>query len=134
LLYCFYQCTGAAEKIASCLVSQRCRRQSAADGSGHCIRRHYVEWDRERAQRCIAQDYLCTIPAFSLDDVKRIFWVSRSSCESIRSYLSDMVPFFHDGVDVTHRRRVSTDAKILVSLKYLAYGCSINAFWDFSIR
>jgi len=41
------------------------------------------------------------------------------------------VPFFRDGVDVTHHQRVCTDAKILISLKYLAYGCSVNAFRDY---
>jgi hypothetical protein len=75
--------------------------------------------------------YLCTIPAFSLDDFKRIFRVSCSTYDSIRNYLCGMIPFFHDGLDVTHRRRVCTDAKKKISLKYLAYGCSINAFQDY---
>jgi hypothetical protein len=91
----------AAEIIASCLVLHRSKRRSAGAGCGRSVRRRYIEWDRERAQRCIVQDYLCAIPAFSLDDFKRIFRVSRSSYDSIRNYLCGMVPFFHDGLDVT---------------------------------
>jgi hypothetical protein len=42
-----------------------------------------------------------------------------------------MDSIFHDGVDITHLRRVSTDAKVLISIKYLAYECSTDAFWDY---
>jgi hypothetical protein len=121
----------AIEVIASCLVLHRSKWQSAGAGCGHSVCRCYIKWDHERAQRCIVQGYLCAIPAFSLDDFKHIFWLSRSTYDSIRNYLCGMVLFFHDGLDVTHHRGVCTDAKILISLKYLAYGCSINAFWDY---
>jgi len=93
----------AAEIIASSLVLHRSKWQSAVVGCGRSIRRCYIEWDRERAHRCIVQDYLCAVHAFSLDDFKRIFRVSRSTYESLRNYLCAMVPFFRDGVDVTHR-------------------------------
>jgi hypothetical protein len=121
----------AAEIIASCLVLHHSKWRSAGAGCGQSVCRRYIKWDHERAQRCIVQDYLCAIPAFSLDDFKCIFQVSQSSYDSIHNYLCGMVPFFCDGLDVTHHRRVTTDAKILISLKYLAYGCSINAFWDY---
>ncbi len=39
--------------------------------------------------------------------------------------------FFRDGVAVTNREKISTDAKILIALKYLAYGCSVNCFRDY---
>jgi hypothetical protein len=42
-----------------------------------------------------------------------------------------MEPIFYDGFEITNRQRISTDAKILISLKYLAYGCSVNAFRDY---
>jgi hypothetical protein len=74
----------AIEIIASSLVLHRSKRQSAGAGCGRSVRRRYIEWDRARAQRCIVQDYLCAIPAFSLDDFKRIFWVSWSTYDSIR--------------------------------------------------
>jgi hypothetical protein len=57
--------------------------------------------------------------------------VSRSSYEAIKSYLCEVNYFFRDGSDITGRKRVSTDAKILISVKYLAYGCSVNAFHDY---
>jgi hypothetical protein len=40
-------------------------------------------------------------------------------------------PFFWCGFDATKREIVSTDAKILIALKYLAYGTTLNAFRDY---
>jgi hypothetical protein len=57
--------------------------------------------------------------------------MSRANYDNLRNYLSSTQPFFSDGYDVTNRERISTDAKILISLKYLAYGCSVNAFRDY---
>lgn len=39
--------------------------------------------------------------------------------------------FFQAGYDAYKRQKVSADAKILITLKYLAYGCSINSFRDY---
>jgi hypothetical protein len=38
-----------AEIIASCLVSNRCIWQSERIGCGRSDKRHYIEWDHERA-------------------------------------------------------------------------------------
>ena len=52
----------AAEIIASCLVLHRSKRRSAGAGCGCSVRRRYMEWDCERVQRCIVQDYLTYAP------------------------------------------------------------------------
>jgi nucleoside permease NupC len=39
--------------------------------------------------------------------------------------------FFQDCIEVTKQKMISIDAKILISLKYLAYGCSVNAFHNY---
>jgi len=39
--------------------------------------------------------------------------------------------FFCDGVDATRRAKISSDAKIMIALKYLAYGTSVNALRDY---
>jgi hypothetical protein len=63
-----------------------------------------------------------------LDDFKRIFRVSQSIYDNLRNNLYTNDDFFHDGFDVTGRRKVATDAEILIALKALAYGASVNAF------
>ena len=76
-------------------------------------------------------DYLGDLPRFSLDDFKRIFRISCHRYEEIRSYLCRTDSFFQAGYDAYKRQKVSADAKILITLKYLAYGCSINSFHDY---
>jgi len=122
----------AARVTGSTLVALRSRkRHSIPDGDGRVTRRRVILWDRQRAQQCIEQDYLGPTPAFGLDDFKRIFRVSRSSYDVIKRCVCEMDLFFRDGLDVTGKRRVSTDAKLLISLKYLGHGCSVNAFRDY---
>jgi len=122
----------AARVTGSTLVALRSRkRHSIPDGDGRVTRRRVILWDRQRAQQCIEQDYLGPTPAFGLDDFKRVFRVSRSSYDVIKRCVCEMDLFFRDGLDVTGKRRVSTDAKLLISLKYLGYGCSVNAFRDY---
>jgi len=94
-------------------------------------KRHYIHWDRSRARSCIMADYLGSLPRFSPDDFKRIFRVSRSSYQELRNILCTENVFFRERVDAANREPISTDAKILISLKYLAYGTSVNAFRDY---
>jgi hypothetical protein len=94
-------------------------------------KRRFILWDHDRAKRCIMADYLGEAPKFALDDFKRIFRVSRSSYDNIRNYLGRTDNFFRDGYDSVQREKISVDSKILMALKYLAYGCSVNSFRDY---
>ena len=122
-----------AHVIGEALVRHRWskRRPNINDEEIRVTRRRLICWDRERAEQCIRQDYLGECPKFGLDDFKRIFRVSRTSYDALKSLICQENKFFVDGFDITGRRRVSVDAKILISLKYLAYGCSVNAFRDY---
>jgi hypothetical protein len=91
-------------------------------------KRRYILWDRSHARCSIMADYLGELPRFSPDDFKRIFRVSRSSYHEFHSILCAGSVFFRERVDATYREAISTDAKILISLKYLAHGTSVNAF------
>jgi hypothetical protein len=66
-----------------------------------------------------------------MDDFKRIFQVSRAVCNSIRNHLCKSAPFFLDGYDAMKWQKICTDAKILIALKCLAYGSSVNSFHDY---
>jgi hypothetical protein len=57
--------------------------------------------------------------------------VSRHTYNQLRNYLCHVQPFFRPGFDATKREKVSTDAKLLIALKYLAYGTTVNAFRDY---
>ena len=88
------------------------------------------QYDRDRARLCIHSDYLSPSAIF-LDDFKRMFRISRGAYDTIRNYLMRDSSFFRDTFDCCGRQSISPDAKILVALKYLAYGVSVNAFRDY---
>jgi len=118
-----------AEAVRDNLVATRRPPTIADDGPPQ--KKRYIKWDRGRARHCIMDDYLGDLPRFSLDDFKRFFRISRHRYEEIRSYLCRTDSFFQAGYDAYKRQKVSADAKILITLKYLAYGCSINSFRDY---
>ena len=130
---CVSHIAEVAQGIGIAVVQNRWRKRHRRvdDDVVRVTRRRFICWDRERANQCIQQDYLGANPIFGLDDFKRIFRVSRSSYDALKSFLCLDDKFFIDGTDITGRRRVSVDAKILISLKYLAYGSSVNSFRDY---
>ena len=124
---------GCIEAIAHCLVSSQSKRRGNRDldGMQQPLKRRYIFWDRQRARLCINNDYLGPQPSFGPDDFKRMFRVSRTTYNDLRNFLCCTQHFFRDGYEVTHHEKISTDARILIALKYLAYGCSVNAFQDY---
>lgn len=127
----------ASSVIAACLYAGRSSKRSKVVGNlpegsePDGRRKKYIRWDRNRATKCIIDDYLGAHPSFGPEDFKRMFRVSRGTYERIRVVLCRIDPFFRDGIDVTKRKKISCDAKILIALKYLSYGCSVNAFRDY---
>jgi len=90
----------ACEVIAACLYSGRSHKHSNAVIEGEARRKKYILWDHNRAKNCILEDYLGGNPSFGLEDFKRIFCVSRTTCERIWQQLCRMDPFFRDGFSV----------------------------------
>lgn len=122
----------AASVIACNLLDGRSTKKRVGDKSDDLQRpRKYVCWDRQRAKFCINMDYLGPHPTFGPDDFQRIFRVSRTTYDRLHNYLCEMQPFFRDGIDATKREKISSHAKILIGLKYLAYGTTVNAFRDY---
>jgi hypothetical protein len=120
-----------SEVVASSLIEGHKRTISNVERNEGHTRRRYVSWDRLRAKFCIMQDYLGAKPTFGPDDFRRIFRLSRTNYDKIRSYLCSVQPFLRDGFDATKRENISSDAKILIALKYLANGTTVNAFRDY---
>jgi hypothetical protein len=121
----------ASSVIAACLYSGRSSKRGTVDVEAGIRRKKYIRWDRDRAKSSILDDYLGAHPSFGPEDFKRMFRVSRATYEQLRQVLCREDVFFRDGVDVTKRNKISCDAKILIALKYLSYGCSVNSFRDY---
>lgn len=66
-----------------------------------------------------------------LKTLKRIFRVSRSTYDDLKNIVCAMDVFFRERLDAANRISISTDAKLLIALKYLAYGTSVNACCDY---
>jgi hypothetical protein len=94
-------------------------------------KKKYINWDRDRARQCIQEDYLEPVPRFNQDDFMRMFRVSCQNYEKIRNILCQSDCFFSDTYDDRKRRSISIDAKIMISLKYMAYCTAINSFRDY---
>jgi hypothetical protein len=94
------------------------------------MKHRFILWDRSRAEACIMANYLGILPRFCLDDFKRIFRVSRSTYEELKNIVCATNVFFRERLDAANRKSISTDAKLLIALKYLAYGTCMNAFHE----
>jgi hypothetical protein len=73
---CVAQISEAAQIIRRVLVANHWRNKRQSDNNDEVVRvtrRCLIGWDRERAYKCILQDYLGVHPTFGLDDFKRIF-------------------------------------------------------------
>ena len=80
------------------------RKRKFDDAEGHFItKRRYIQWDRDRAQQCIMDDYLGPVPKFNEDGFKRMFRVSRRNYDMIRAKLCLSDPFFRDSFDARRR-------------------------------
>jgi hypothetical protein len=124
----------ACEVIADNLLKGRAKREQIGEltlDEVVAVKRRFVYWDGKRARECIAQDYLGVQPTFGPDEFKRIFRISWANYDEIHNYLCGVQSFFKDGHQVTNPQKISADGKILMALKYLANGCSINALQDY---
>ena len=93
-------------------------------------KRKRKSYDRNRARLCIQSDYLGPNSTFC-DDFHRIFRITRLIYNRIKNLCMREDPFFRDGADCCGTVSHSVDAKLLIALKYLAYGVSVNCFRDY---
>ena len=62
------------------------RKRKSDNAEGHLVtKRRYIQWDRDRAQQCIMEDYLGPVPKFNEDGFKRMFHVSRQNYDIIKT-------------------------------------------------
>lgn len=123
-------------------VRERKKRQLGACVALYCVtsqqttprkKRRYLPWDRQRAADCIAKDYLGPVPLFDDKQFQRIFRISKDVYNVMKRECALNNKFFCDEVrlDAAGKKNITIDAKLLIALKFLAYGCSVNTFLDY---
>jgi len=87
-------------------------------------------WDQ--ARHCVAQDYTGPKPIFNDRQFERIYRISRSVFDQLRTVAGHADPFFRDLYhNKSGKRTICPTAKLLYGLKLLAYGVSSSAFCDY---
>ena len=96
-------------------------------------KRCFIRYDRAGAAKCIQRDYLGPNPIFDDKQFQRMFRITKGVYNVIKNEAVQFSPFFSDTIrfDAVGKAPIATDAKILIALKYLAYGKSLNAFRDY---
>jgi hypothetical protein len=121
----------ATATIVTDLMAGRSKRGIIADKEGLDKIRKFTYCYRDRAATCIQQDFLGSQPSFGPNDFKRIFRISQSIYDWIHNYLCGCNSFFKDGFEVIKQIKISSHKKVLITLKYLSYGCSVNSFQNY---
>lgn len=119
--------------IISEAVADACRglfskKRRASDEGGAPSKRRYVRWDRERAHRCVLDDYMGPMPRFADRQFERIFRITRSHAEYILQRLATADSFWRPSVDAIGNMANAPVVKLLAALKLLCYGVSFSAF------
>lgn len=123
-------------RVHAAVTVVRAMRKRKREGSEERPRkRRVVPYDRERARQSVISDWVGAVPIFDDKQFDRMFRITKTIYERIRnaalSPASGADSFFHERVDCTGRRAISTDCKILMGLKVMAYGVAANAFRDY---
>jgi hypothetical protein len=90
-----------------------------------------TRYDFEGAKYCINRDYLGPQPKFRCNAFRRMFRVTRTRFEKIAQGLCNTNTFHTSEPDAVGQQPASVEAKILIALKSLAYGCPPHAFRDY---
>lgn len=94
-------------------------------------RRRFIKYDRDRANTCIHEDYLCEQPRFTSLQFQRMFRLSKEVYMEIRTHMMQ-----HDFYNVAPQNcagttLISIDVKLLIALKHRGHGCSVNSWVDY---
>jgi len=95
-------------------------------------RKKKKKYNHDRAKDCLYYDYLGPEPLFSGLDFQSIFCVSCPRFQSLMEGLCNHSSFWHDSLpDAYGNLGASSQCKILLPLKCLAFGVPVAAFLDY---
>ena len=107
-----------------------CQQPHTAQSSSN-RKRKMVDFDRERASKCVRSDWFCLLPRFDDRQFERTFHLKRSMVEKMVSSLTDFDPFWLSSVDCCGRMSIDLLVKFLAAQKMICYGISDSAFKDY---
>jgi hypothetical protein len=106
------------------------RIKRRADRAANCHEeppRKRKRYDYERAYLCIQQDYLGPEPQYG-SQFESIFRVSRGIVERLIQVLGNADPFFTRRIQIGGDLGIYPEAKVLMALQTMAFGCAPQAF------
>ena len=94
-------------------------------------KRKLVDYDRERASKCVRSDWFCPYPRFNDRQFERTFRLKRSMVENLVCSLADYDSFWLSSLDCCGRTSIDPFVKFLAAQKMICYGVSYAAFKDY---
>ena len=95
-------------------------------------KKKYRQFNHERAQKCIMEDYLGPDPLFG-KEFPLMFRLSRGRFQVLMEDVmsNPNLKFFHHKTNLYGQKVASLEAKLMLPLKALAYGVPAHAFCDY---
>ena len=94
-------------------------------------KRKLVDYDRERASKCVRSDWFCPYPRFDDRQFERTFRLTRSMVERLVCSLADYDSFWLSSVDCCGRTSIDPIVKFLAAQKMICFDISFSAFKDY---
>lgn len=134
----FFVLSTAGIAAAHLIVEDESRKRRASPGkrrqrtpTGEKKKRKMIRYDRERAYRCVMDDWLGPVPRFDDKQYERHFRITRSMAQHILQHLAARDKYWRITADATRRTSIYPEVKLTMALKVLAYGVSTFAFLDY---
>ncbi len=103
---------------------------SSADTASN-KKRKMVEYDRQRASKCVRSNWYSPCPKFDDCQFERTFHIEKSMVECIICHLTAFDLFWLQSIDCCGRESIDPIVKFLSAQKLICYGVSFSAFKDY---
>ncbi len=94
-------------------------------------KRKLIHYDRERAKKCVMDDWLGPIPRFPDKSFECTFRIKRVMVDTIINHLAKRDSFWRQTLCRAGKPSISPYVKFLCGQKMLCYGVSASAFVDY---
>ena len=94
-------------------------------------KRKMVEYDRQRASKCVRSDWYSPCPRFDDRQFECTFCIKRSMVEGIICHLTAFDLFSLQSIDCCGRESIDPIVKFQSAQKLICYGVSFSAFKDY---
>ena len=107
------------------------RKRRGNGGDERPSKRQCVKYDRERARKCVHNDYFSPTPRFNDYQFERFFRIPRAKAEHIIQRLAADDRFWVQTIDCCGRMSSAPEVKLVAALKMLCYGESFVSWQDY---